>query len=576
MRMSRLFAKTLRQAPAEAESASHKLLLRAGLATPLAAGVYTYLPIGLKVLGRIEAIVREEMDASGGQEVLMPALLPIDFYEQSGRDKTMGEILFTLEDHHGRKLALGPTHEEIFVEIFKRNVQSYRDLPALLYQIATKFRDEPRPRGGLIRLRQFIMKDAYSFDTDWEGLDRSYQQMYDAYQRIFDRCGVPTIPALADSGAMGGKDTHEFLYLTDIGEDTCLLCPNCGYAANAEVAAFVKEPAHATADPMPMEEVDTPGQKTIADLATFLKIPETQTCKAVFYVATIQSDDGALTPTPVFVAIRGDMEVNEAKLRSALRAVDLRAMDDADVRKHGIIAGSASAIGLTGMRIVADDLVPQERNLVAGANKPDKHVRNTNYDRDWKADTVADIALAQAGYLCANCRTPMEARRGIEMGQVFKLGTRYSEMMGALFLDAEGKQQPAIMGSYGIGMERLLAAVVEEHHDENGIIWPSNLAPFQVHIVAIQPDKAGVREIADKLYDELKASGIEALYDDRDETPGVKFNDADLLGMPLRVTVSPRNLDKGSLEVRPRTATESELIPLEGATEAIRSRLSAR
>lgn len=574
MRMSRLFAKTLRQAPAEAESASHKLLLRAGLATPLAAGVYTYLPIGLKVLGRIEAIVREEMDACGGQEVLMPALLPIDFYEQSGRDKTMGDILFTLEDHHGRKFALGPTHEEVFVEIFKRNVQSYRDLPAVLYQIATKFRDEPRPRGGLIRLRQFIMKDAYSFDTDWEGLDRSYQLMYDAYKRIFDRCGVPTVPVLADSGMMGGKETHQFTYLTEIGEDTCLLCPNCGYAADSEVAVFIKEPSHADAEPLPMEEIDTPGQKTIADLAKFLNVSETETCKAVFYIASIAGDDGALTPTPVFVAIRGDMEVNEAKLRSALRAIDLRPMDDADVRKHGIVAGSAGAIGLTGMRIVADDLVTRERNLVAGANKPDRHIRNTNYDRDWKADTVADIALAQAGYRCANCRTPMEARRGIEMGQVFKLGTRYSEMMGALFLDAEGKQQPAIMGSYGIGIERLLAAVVEEHHDENGIIWPGNLAPFQVHIVAIQPDKAGVREIADRLYDELRSSGIEALYDDRDETPGVKFNDADLLGMPLRVTVSPRNLDKGSLEVRPRTARESDLIPLEGAAETIRSRLS--
>jgi prolyl-tRNA synthetase len=583
MRMSRLFAKTLRQAPAEAESASHRLLLRAGLATPLAAGIYTYLPLGLKVLGRIEAIVREEMDACGGQEVLMPALLPIDFYEQSGRDKTMGDILFTLEDHHGRKFALGPTHEEIFVEIFKRNVQSYRDLPAVLYQIATKFRDEPRPRGGLIRLRQFIMKDAYSFDADREGLDRSYQLMYDAYKRIFDRCGVPTVAVLADAGMMGGSETHQFTYLTDIGEDTCLLCPNCHYAADSEVAVFVKEPARADAELLPMEEIDTPGQKTIADLAAFLNIPETQTCKAVFYVATIAADDGELTPTPVFVAIRGDMEVNEAKLRSALRAIDLRPMDDADVRKHGIVAGSASAIlrepqdeRMKEMVIVADDLVTQERNLVAGANKAEKHIRNTNYGRDWKADIVADIALAQAGCLCANCGTPMEARRGIEMGQVFKLGTRYSEMMGALFLDAEGKQQPAIMGSYGIGIERLLAAVVEEHHDDNGIIWPGNLAPFPVHIVAIQPDKAGVREIADKLYDEFRASGIEALYDDRDETPGVKFNDADLLGMPMRVTISPRNLDKGSLEVRPRTATESELIPLEGASEALRTRLGTR
>jgi prolyl-tRNA synthetase len=581
MRMSRMFAKTLRQAPAEAESASHKLILRAGIATPLAAGVYTYLPVGLKVLGKIEAIVREEMEASGGQEVLMPGLLPIDFYQQSGRDKTMGEILFTLDDHHGRKFALGPTHEEIFVEIFKRNVQSYRDMPAILYQIATKFRDEPRPRGGLIRLRQFIMKDAYSFDTDWEGLDRSYQAMFDAYKRIFDRCGVPTVPALADSGAMGGKDTHEFLYLTDIGEDTCLLCPNCGYAANAEVAAFIKEPAHGGDAELPMEEIDTPGQKTIADLATFLKIPESQTCKAVFYVATVQGDDGALKDIPVFVAIRGDMEVNEAKLRGALHAIELRPMDEADVRKHGIAAGSASAVlrepqdeRMKGMTIVGDDLVTQEKNLVAGANKPDKHLRNTNYGRDWQAATVADIALAQAGYLCANCRTPMEARRGIEMGQVFKLGTRYSEMMGAVFLDAEGKQRPTIMGSYGIGIERLLAAVVEEHHDENGIIWPENLAPFQVHIVALQPDKSGVREIADRLYDELTSSGLDVIYDDRDETPGVKFNDADLLGMPLRVTVSPRNVDKGSLEIRPRTASDNELIPLEGAAQTIRNRVS--
>jgi prolyl-tRNA synthetase len=598
MRMSRLFAKTLRQAPAEAESAGHKLLLRAGIATPLAAGVYTYLPLGWKVVKRIEEIVRQEMDACGGQEMMMPALLPIDFYQQSGRDKTMADILFTLKDHHGREFALGPTHEEIFVEVFKRNVQSYRDLPAILYQIAAKFRDEPRPRGGLIRLRQFIMKDAYSFDTDWEGLDRSYQLMFDAYKRIFDRCGVPTIPALADSGAMGGKDTHEFLYLTDVGEDTCLLCPGCGYAANAEVAAFVKEPAHGDADPLPLEEIDTPGQKTIADLAAFLGVPETQTCKAVFYIATLieaAAENAPPSPThgigaggegagaegvPVFVAIRGDMDVNEAKLRVALKAVELRPMDEADVKKHGVVAGSASPVlrepqdERTKLLIVADDLVTRERNLVVGANKPDKHLRNTNYGRDWTADIVADVALAQAGDLCANCRTPMDARRGVEMGQVFKLGTRYSEMMGALFLDAEGKQQPAIMGSYGIGMERIVAAVIEEHHDENGIIWPKELAPFQVHIVAIQPDKPGVRETANRLYDELQAAGLEPLYDDRDETPGVKFNDADLLGMPLRVTVSPRNLDKGSLEVRPRTATENELIPLQGAVEAIRARLS--
>ena len=641
MRMSRLFGKTLRQPPAEAETPSHRLLLRAGMATQVAAGVYAYLPLGWAVMRKIEEIIREEMDREGGQEMLMPSMLPIELYEQSGRDQTMKDILFTLQDGRGRRFALGPTHEELFAEVFKRNVQSYRDLPLLIYQVASKFRDEPRPRGGLIRLRQFIMKDLYSFDADWEGLDLSYQKMYDAYKRIFDRCGVPTVPVLADSGMMGGKDTHQFTYLTDYGEDTCLLCPGCGYAADSEVAAFVKQPAHGEEEPKPLEEIDTPGQKTIADLAKFLGVPETRTCKAVFYSATlgpgsyipgvrfqpdtparrsgVQPDGGgpgeappAHLPAhpdariPVFVAIRGDMEVNEAKLRNALGAIDLTYMDEDAVQAAGFVPGSASAIGLVDLGhplprsgrgaggegtaplparpealvgrvehsastpiIVADDLIPLERNLVAGANKRDKHLLNTNYGRDWEADIVADVAHARDGDLCAQCRTPMGQRRGIEMGQVFKLGIGYGEKFGAHFLDAEGKQRPPIMGSYGIGIERLLAAVIEENHDEAGIVWPPELAPFQVHIVAIQPDKEGVRETADRLYDDLTAAGIPALYDDRDETPGVKFNDADLLGAPLRVTVSPRNLANASLEVKGRTEGEARLIPLEGAAGAI-------
>jgi prolyl-tRNA synthetase len=580
--------------PAEAETASHRLLLRAAMIAPISAGVYAYQPLGWKVVRKIEHIIRSEMEAAGGQEMLQPSLLPIEVYEASGRDKTMGEILFRLQDNHGRDFALGPTHEEAFVEVFKRNVQSYRDMPQLLYQIASKFRDEPRPRGGLIRLRQFIMKDLYSFDTDWEGLDRSYQLMFDAYQRIFDRCGVPTRPVLADSGVMGGKDTHQFTFLTDIGEDTCLLCPNCGYAADSEVAAFVKKPAHADEAPLPMEEVDTPGTKTIADLATFLKLPETKTCKAVFYSATLlppeeqgargkKQEDVPLERVPVMIAIRGDMDVNEAKLRQALKAIEVEYMDDDAVKRAGFVAGYASAVGLTTgevragalphVRVVADDLVTQEKNLVAGANKPDKHLLNTNYERDWKADVVADVALATEGSLCANCQTPMEASRGIEMGQVFKLGTKYSESMGAFFLDAEGQQKPAIMGSYGIGLERLLAAIIEANHDENGIIWPRSVAPYDVHLIAIQMDKPGVRETAEKLYDDLRAAGLEVLYDERDESPGVKFNDADLLGMPVRATVSPRNLDKGSLEVRKRTASENELVPLENAVAELQMRL---
>ncbi len=574
MRITQLFGKTLRQDPAEAETASHKLLLRAGMVQPLAAGVYAYLPFGLLVLNRIEAIIREEMEREGGQELLMPSLLPIEVYAASGRDKTMGDILFRITDHHGRDFALGPTHEEVFVEVFKRHAQSYRDLPVLLYQIASKFRDEPRPRGGLVRLRQFIMKDLYSFDTDWDGLDVSYDKMYRAYTRIFDRAGVPTVAIQADTGAMGGRDSHEFMFLTESGEDSCLFCPGCGYAANAEIAAFVKEPAHADDPPTALEEIDTPGQKTIADLATFLNIPTTKTAKAVFYTAVIADDSGTLREEPILVAIRGDMDVNEAKLRNALKAVELKYMDDDAVRKAGFVAGSAGAVKLKGARVVADELVTRERNLTAGANQHEKHFLNTNYERDWTADIVADIALAKEGYLCANCSTPMDVRRGIEMGHIFKLGTRYSEAMGATFLDADGKLQPAIMGSYGIGLERLLAAAVEANHDDNGIIWPREIAPFQVHLVVIQPDKPGVREAADQLYDGLTEAGLATLFDDRDETPGVKFNDADLLGIPLRATVSPRNLEKGSVEVRARTATENELLPLDAALQEIITRAS--
>lgn len=577
MRMSTLFGKTLRQVPAEAETPSHRLLMRAGMVQQIAAGLYAYLPLALRVLQKIEAIIRQEMDREGGQEMLMPSILPIEVYQQSGRDVTMKDILFRLKDHRDREFVLGPTHEEFFVEVFKRNVRSYRDLPLLVYQIAAKFRDEPRPRGGLIRLRQFTMKDLYSFDADFAGLDTSYQKMFDAYRRIFDRCGVPTVPVLADSGAMGGRDTHEFLYLTEYGEDTCLLCPNCGYAANAEVAAFIKEPAHSHEELKPLQEIPTPGLYTIRDLAAHLRIPESKTCKAVFYTAEYRD-----RTEPVFVAIRGDMDVNEAKLRRVLDAVDVTYMGEEEAKAHGFVAGSASAVGLRGIKIVADDLVPQERNLVAGANKPDAHLLNVNYGRDWQADVVADVALAKEGSLCAAspnthalCRTPMVQRRGIEMGQVFKLGTFYSEKLGATFQDAEGRQRPAVMGSYGIGTERLLAAVIEANHDDKGIVWPRELAPFDVHIVALQVERPEVQRAAEELYAALQAEGVAVLYDDREETPGVKFNDADLLGMPLRVTVSPRNLEKRSLEIKPRAATESELIPFTGAAALIAQRLRA-
>ncbi|MEE8347537.1 MAG: proline--tRNA ligase, partial [Dehalococcoidia bacterium] len=420
--MSQLFGKTLRQPPAEAETPSHQLLLRAGLVHQIAAGVYAFLPLAWRALQHIERIIREEMDAEGGQELMMPAIHPIEVWQASGRDQVMKDILFRFSDKRDREFVLGPTHEEIIVELFKRHVLSYRDLPLLVYQIQQKFRDEPRPRGGLIRLRQFTMKDLYSFDTDFDGLDVSYRKMYDAYTRIFQRCGVPTIPVLADSGAMGGRDTHEFIYLTEYGEDTCLLCPKCGYAANAEVAAFVKEPAHppeADEEPQPVQEIPTPGLYTIQALADHLNIPTSKTCKAVFYSASYSDHE-----EPVFVAIRGDMDVNEPKLRRALGAVDLHYMSEAEVAAAGFVPGSAGAVGLKGVRIVADDLLTQETNLVAGANKPDTHLLNVNYGRDWQADTVADIARAGEGSLCAVsadkqaapasggalCRTAMDAR----------------------------------------------------------------------------------------------------------------------------------------------------------------------
>ena len=573
--MSRLFGETLRQTPAEAETPSHQLLLRAGLVHQVAAGVYAFLPLAWRVLQHIERIIREEMDAEGGQELMMPAMHPVEIWQASGRDQAMKDILFRFSDKRDREFVLGPTHEEVIVELFKRHVRSYRDLPLLVYQIQQKFRDEPRPRGGLIRLRQFTMKDLYSFDTDFDGLEVSYRKMYGAYTRIFQRCGVPTLPVLADSGAMGGRDTHEFIYLTEHGEDTCLLCPKCGYAANAEVAAFVKEPAHppkAGEEPQPIQEIPTPGLYTIQALADHLGIPTSKTCKAVFYSATYSDREEA-----VFVAIRGDMDVNEPKLRRALGAVDIHYMSEAEVAAAGFVPGSAGAVGLKGARIVADDLLPREANLVAGANKPDTHLLNVSYGRDWQADTVADIALASEGSLCAAptggealCRNPMDTRRGIEMGQVFKLGTFYAEKLGATFLDAQGKQRPAVMGSYGIGTERLLAAVIEANHDERGIIWPLEIAPFQVHIVALQPNLDNVRTTADDVYSRLQSDGVAVLYDDRDETPGVKFNDADLMGMPVRVTVSPRTLEKGSLEVKRRTEKDSDLVPLDGALPAIK------
>ena len=560
MRMSKLLLKTLREPPSEAELASHRLLLRAGLATPLAAGLYCFTPLGWRVMRRIVGIIRDEMDLSGAQEVHLPALQPIENWEQTGRAESMGQTLFRLADRKERGFVLGPTHEEVMSFLASRTIQSYRDLPVTLYQIQTKFRDEQRPRGGLVRLREFTMKDAYSFDTNWDTLDASYSAAFAAYTRIFERAGVPVIPVAADSGAIGGKESQEFIFLTDDGEDEILLCPGCGYAANAEKADFQRPPAIQAAQ-AEMQKVPTPGIKTIPELAAFLNLHQRQTNKAVFYRV-----DGK----PVFVAIRGDLDVNEIKLKNTLKAKDLEAMDEAMVRASGLVAGSASAVGLVGMQIVADSSAVEAANLVGGANEDGFHLLNTNHGRDWKADIVADIALARRGDACATCGTALETRRGIEMGHVFKLGTVYSEAIGVNYLDESGERHPAVMGCYGIGVERMLAAIIEANHDANGIIWPASVAPYDVHIVALNLDQSAVAETVAALEAELTRAGLSALIDDRDESAGIKFKDADLIGIPFRVTVSPRALEKGGVELCNRRSGETEVVPIAAAVARVR------
>ena len=566
MRMTRLVTRTLRADPPEAETASHRLLLKAGLIYQVAAGVYAYLPLAWRALRKIENIIREEMDAAGSQELMMPALQPMELWEQTGRRAAMGDVLFSLQDRRGRPMALAPTHEEVITSIVRANVQSYRDLPVILYQIQTKFRDEPRPRAGLVRVREFDMKDAYSFNADEESLDESYQAMARAYRNIYRRCSLPVLMAEADSGAIGGKDSHEFLLPTPTGEDTVITCPACGYTANAEKAVGVY-PAVATETEQPLTEVSTSGVKTIAELAAFLDVPEAKTLKAVFYAA-----DGEV----VFAVLRGDLEVNEVKLKNALGCRELRLATDAEVRAAGLVAGSASPIGIANLKRVADPSINGGSNFVVGANRPDTHYRNANYPRDFAVDLLTDIALAQPGQLCPQCGGTLESTRGVEVGHIFKLGTFYSETLGALYLDRSGQQQPIIMGCYGIGVGRLLAAAIEQNHDDRGIIFPTAIAPYQAHLVGLNLTDAAVAAAADNLYQQLWDAGIETLYDDRpDAAAGVKLNDADLIGLPLRLVVSPRNLRNNAVELKGRADTESVMVELDDILTAAREKLGA-
>ncbi len=569
MRFSKLFGKTLRQAPAEAESISHQLLLRAGMIAQEAAGIYSYLPLGWRVLRKIENIIREEMDKAGGQELMLPVLQPFELWQQSGRDVSFGKSLFTLTDRKEHTLALGPTHEEVITDLVHRYVQSYRELPLLLYQIQTKLRDEPRPRGGLLRVREFIMKDLYSFDADEAGLDESYQKMCQAYKNIYARLGLPALMVEADSGAIGGKDSHEFMVITETGEDEVIRCSSCGYAANAEKAQFAKTDKTTVPSKvknlLPLEALATPETKTIEEVADFVGVPTSQTLKSVFYSA-----DGEF----IFVIIRGDLEVNETKLRNALKCSEIRLATEREVNEIGLVAGFASPIGVKGVKVIADDSITSGSNFTVGANKPGYHLRNANYPRDFQVDLMADITLARSGDNCPKCRGKLSSARGIEVGHVFKLGTLISEKFGASFLDNDGKSRPIVMGCYGIGLGRLLAAIVEQSHDDKGIIWPLSVAPYQVHLCPLSLDKSAVLPTAERIYQELQKGDIEVLFDDRDDSPGVKFNDADLLGIPLRLTLSPRTLQSQSIEAKWRTEKEAQLLPLDNLAAQVKKLLN--
>ena len=564
MRLSKMHIKTLREVPNEAEIPSHILLLRTGMIRKLVSGVYGFMPFGWRSVRKIEDIIREEMDGTGAQEIHMSAVQPAELWQESGRWFAYGPELWRLKDRNGRDFCLGPTHEEIFTDLIRNDVSSYRQLPMNLYQIQTKYRDEARPRFGLMRSREFIMKDAYSFDKDQEGLDQSYKDMYDAYDRIFKRCGLECRPVEADSGAIGGSNSHEFTAISEVGESEIAYCENCSMAATTERAECVDAPAQTDVEMLPMEEVHTPGTKTIEEVSEFLGVTEDQTIKALLFVTY---DNEGKENGYVAAFVRGDRELNMIKLVNALDIPE-HAIEFADEEKIGAVTGCVGGftgpVGLHDCTVVVDSELTGLRNLVAGANKADHHVKNVNYGRDYKGDIVTDIKVLQEGDPCPCCGKPVKHARGIEVGQVFKLGTKYSESMGAYYKDENQKDQLIVMGCYGIGVTRTLAAVVEQHHDENGIIWPMSVAPYHAIVTLVKPEDEVQAEVAEKIYNQLKAAHVEVLLDDRKERPGVKFKDADLLGIPVRITVG-KLAGEGKVEYKLRRDAEKEELTVEDA-----------
>ncbi|MGI6736419.1 MAG: proline--tRNA ligase [Anaerovoracaceae bacterium] len=575
MRLSKMHMKTLREVPNEAEIPSHILLLRCGMIRKLVSGVYGYMPLGWRSIRKISEIVRQEMDRCGGQEIHMSAVQPAELWQESGRWNEYGPELWRLQDRNGRDFCLGPTHEEIFTDIVRSDISSYRQLPEILYQIQTKYRDEARPRFGLMRSREFIMKDAYSFDLDQAGLDDSYRLMYDAYDRIFRRCGLVCRPVEADNGAIGGSKSHEFTALSEVGESEIAYCEQCDMAATVERAACSDAPADGDdVEMQPLRKVETPGTKTIEAVADFLGLDTRQTIKALLFV-TYDSEGRESGYVAAF--LRGDRELNMTKLVNALGLPEHAiafAEEEEMGAATGCVGGFTGPVGLHDCTIVVDSELPGLKNLCAGACEVDHHLLNVNYGRDYTGDIVTDIKVLQEGDPCPVCGAPIRHTRGIEVGQVFQLGTKYSDSMGALYKDEKQKDHPIYMGCYGIGVSRTLAAVVEQHHDEHGIIWPLSVAPYHVLIIQMKPNDEAQSALAEQLYQELQDAGAEVMLDDRRERPGVKFNDADLLGIPIQITVG-RRAGEGVVEYRLRREEDKKEMPAAEAKEAALALIAA-
>lgn len=562
MRMSQLYSPTLREVPAEAEIVSHQLMLRAGMLRRSAAGIYSYLPLGLRVIRKVEEIIREEMNAIDGQEVLLPIIQPAELWHETGRWADYGDEMFRLVDRNNREFCLGPTHEEIITALIRSEVRSYRQLPLRLYQIQNKYRDEIRPRFGLMRGREFIMKDMYSFDRDEEGLDQSYWAAYHAYERIFKRCGVLARPVEADSGAIGGDITHEFMVLADSGEDLVLYCPDCDYAANVEKAECrpIESQAKDSALFKPVEEIHTPGSSTIEQITEFLKVKPEDCIKTLIYTA----DD-----KPIAALVRGDHTLNEIKLQKVLGCETLELADDETIHKlTGAPVGFAGPIGLD-IPLYADYSITNMINAVVGGNKQDTHLVNANLGRDFTVTQTADLREGEPGDPCPRCEGHLVGARGIEVGQVFKLGTKYSSALNASFLDESGKECPIIMGCYGIGVGRTVAAVIEQNHDKDGICWPMSIAPYHVIIVPVSIKDQEQASVANAIYNKLEDAGVEVVLDDRNERPGVKFKDADLIGFPIRVTIGPKSLKQGKVEITMRRTKEQIALPVDDVVDHV-------